>query len=64
MYLNNVLMTKQEAGNLDYFPSILWILVCKTHTDDGVPTIETCGLEQFGFLELEFYNPTEEWPYI
>ncbi len=49
MYLNNVLMTEQEAGNLDYFPSILWILVCKTHTDDGVPTSETFGLEQFGF---------------
>lgn len=53
--------TVWQVENPDYFPVMLWVLVYPTHADDGSPTIETCGLEQFGFCELEFYKPTEEW---
>lgn len=61
MYLQYVEITEQAAGDPDYFPAMLWVLVYQTRTEDGVPTVETCGLEQFGFLELVFYKPTEEW---
>ncbi|MBD5136554.1 MAG: hypothetical protein HDT39_11435 [Lachnospiraceae bacterium] len=61
MYLNHVSITEQQTGNAEYFPTILWILVYPAYTDDGASTIETYGLEQFGFLELVFYNPKEEW---
>ena len=40
---------------------MLWILVYQTRADDGASAIETCGLAQFGFLELRFYKPEEEW---
>lgn len=63
MYLKYALISEREEKDPAYFPTMLWILVYQTHTDDGVPTIETCGLEEFGFLELEFYKPTEEWAY-
>lgn len=61
MYLKYVSITEQEAGNPDYFPSLLWVLVYQTQAEDGTPTVETCGLAQFGFLELVFYHPREEW---
>ena len=54
-------ISEQEEKVPDYFPSMLWILVYQTRTEDGTPVIETCGLEQFGFPELQFYNPKEEW---
>lgn len=63
MYLEYAAITEQEAKDPSYFPSMLWILVYQARTEDGVPTVETCGLEQFGFLELEFYDPKEEWVY-
>lgn len=60
-YLNYAEMTHQTQGDESYFPSVLWVAVYPAYTDDGVPTIETCGLTQFGFLELEFFRPTEDW---
>ena len=61
MYVNYAAIAQREAGNPDYFPAMLWVLVYQTHTGDGAPTVETCGLAQFGFLELVFYKPAEEW---
>lgn len=61
MYLYYASISEQEEKVPDYFPSMLWILVYQTRTEDGTPVIETCGLEQFGFPELQFYNPKEEW---
>lgn len=61
VYLKYVSITEQQSGNPDYFPAMLWILVAPSNTDDGAPVIETAGLGEFGFLELQFYKPTEEW---
>lgn len=61
MYLHYAELSEQAADDPEYFPAILWVLVYQTCTEEGVPTVETCGLEQFGFLELVFYKPTEEW---
>lgn len=61
MYLHYAEMTEQEAGEPDDFPSMLWVLVYQTRAEDGASTVETCGLEQFGFMELVFYEPKEEW---
>lgn len=61
MYLNYASISEREEKDPAYFPAMLWVLVYQTRADDGAPTIETCGLEQFGFLELVFYKPTEEW---
>ena len=61
MYLNYVAITRQQRGNAEYFPAMLWILVAPSQTEDGANVIETCGLGEFGFLELQFYKPTEEW---
>lgn len=61
MYLHYAAITEQELENPDHFPSMLWILVCFTRAEDGAPTVETRGLNQFGFLELQFYKPREEW---
>lgn len=61
MYLKHAAINEQEENNTAYFPSILWILVYQTHADDGASTVETCGLAQFGFWELQFYKPEEEW---
>ncbi len=61
VYQKYAAVAEQEGADSDGFPTILWILVYQTHSEDGTHTIETCGLEQFGFLELVFYKPTEEW---
>lgn len=61
MYLKYASISEREEKDPAYFPSMLWILVYQTRADDGAPVIETCGLEQFGFLELQFYKPAEEW---
>lgn len=63
MYLKYASIAQQQEDDPSYFPSTLWILVYQTHTEDGVNTVETCGLEQFGFCELQFYDPKEEWAY-
>lgn len=60
-YLKHVAIMEQQNGDPEYFPSMLWVLVCASRADDGSPTIETYGLEQFGFMELVFYKPTEDW---
>lgn len=62
MYLKHVDIIRKEKGNPDYFPSILWVLVYPTRAEDGNPTVETLGLGQFGFPELQFYKPEEELP--
>lgn len=62
MYLKHVDIIRKEKGNPDYFPSILWVLVYPTRAEDGNPTVETLGLWQFGFPELQFYKPEEELP--
>lgn len=61
MYLKYAAISEQEESDPAYFPSILWVLVYQTRADDGAAAIETCGLAQFGFLELQFYKPEEEW---
>lgn len=61
MYLKHTAIMEQQDGNPEYFPSILWVLVCPSRAEDGNPTIETYGLEEFGFMELVFYKPTEDW---
>ena len=61
MYLNHAAISEREEADPEYFPSVLWILVYQTCAEDGTPVIETCGLMQFGFLELQFYNPREDW---
>lgn len=60
MYLKHTSILKKRKNNVDYFPVMLWILVYSSQVGE-VPTIETSGLDQFGFLELQFYNPQEEW---
>lgn len=61
MYLNYAAICEREEKDPEYFPSILWVLAYQTRADDGAPTVETCGLAQFGFMELQFYNPKEDW---
>ena len=61
MYLNHAVISEREGHDPEYFPSVLWILAYQTRAEDGSPAIETCGLAQFGFLELQFYNPREDW---
>lgn len=61
MYLNYAAIHAENEQDPAYFPSILWVLAYETRTDDGVPTVETCGLAQFGFSELQFYHPREDW---
>ena len=60
MYLKHAAISAQAENDPAYFPAMLWILVYPTRADDGASAIETCGLSQFGFLELQFYEPTEE----
>lgn len=64
MYARYAAITEKEARNPDYFPPTLWILPYQTCTETGAAVIETCGLTEFGFLELGFYKPTEEWAQI
>ena len=54
-------MTTRPANCMDAPVSYTHLDVYKRQADDGAPVIETCGLEQFGFLELQFYKPAEEW---
>lgn len=61
MYMKYATINGEQSGNPDYFPAMLWILVAPSNNDDGAPVIETKGLGEFGFLELQFYQPTEEW---
>lgn len=61
MYLHYAAISEQEENDPAYFPAMLWISVYQTCAEDGEPAIETCGLAQFGFLELQFYKPEEEW---
>lgn len=61
VYLKYTAIAEQQRENPDFFPVLLWILVYAAHAEDKSPTIETLGLKQFGFLELQFYQPTEEW---
>lgn len=63
MYLRYAAISEQEETDPEYFPSMLWILVYQTVADDGAPAVETCGLAEFGFLELQFYHPKEDWAY-
>lgn len=60
VYLKNVEIIEEQNEKTEYFPAILWVLVFCSYTEDGSLTVETFGLEQFGFLELVFYKPTQE----
>ena len=53
MYLHYATISAKEEKDPAYFSAVLWVLVYQTHADDGTPTIETYGLAQFGFLELQ-----------
>lgn len=61
VYQKHTAIIEKELKNPEYFPAVLWILIYSTCEDNGTPVIETRGLEQFGFLELQFYDPREEW---
>lgn len=61
IYLHHAAIAERERNNPEYFPSLLWVLVYSTDEENGAHVIETCGLKEFGFLELEFYKPEEEW---
>lgn len=44
----------------EFFPAPLWVWVYITTTDEGKPTIQTQGLEDFGLPELGFFDPKRE----
>lgn len=60
-YLKHMAVMKREKENANYFPVMLWVLIYSSRARDGELTIETCGLEPFGFSELQFYDPKAEW---
>lgn len=62
MYLKQTDIIKQSKGDPHFFPVALWVLVYPAAADNGTRTIETRGLEQFGFMELLFYAPKKEPP--
>lgn len=62
MYLKQTDIIKQSKDDPRFFPVALWILVYPAAANNGTPTIETRGLEQFGFMELLFYAPKKEPP--
>lgn len=61
IYLHHAAIAERERDNPEYFPSLLWVLVYSTEEENGAHVIETCGLKDFGFMELQFYKPEEEW---
>lgn len=61
IYLHHADIAERERDNPEYFPSLLWVLVYSTEEENGAHVIETCGLKEFGFMELQFYKPEEEW---
>ena len=55
------LMEGKTWDNPDgFFPVPLWVWVYGTTTEEGRPTIQTQGLEDFGLPELGFFDPKRE----
>lgn len=62
-YLNYAAVLENNIDDPEYFPSPLWIGIVHAYSKD-TPVISTIGLKQFGFYELAFVKPQEEWPEI
>lgn len=60
-YLRHAAILNGDGGkDPDYFPAPLWIWVL-SQKQDSAPTVETIGLREFGFMELQFFRPRQDF---
>ncbi len=59
-YLHHAEILEREKEDTGYFPAPLWIALSQAE-NHGHRAIGTDGLRQFGFYELFFLDPKEEW---
>ena len=59
-YLRHAAILEQNLGDPEYFPAPLWIALSQAD-NHGHTAIGTDGLSAFGFPELFFLDPREEW---
>ena len=60
-YRNYAALTEENWQDPEFFAPVLWVRIGGYQDEDGAGRIYTHGLGDFGFPELEFYKPTEEW---
>ena len=60
-YQNYAALTEEHRQNPEFFAPVLWVRVNGYEDEDGAGRIYTQGLRDFGFPELEFYKPTQDW---
>lgn len=56
VYQKYAAVAEQEGADSDGFPTILWILVYQTHSEDGTHTIETAVWSNLAFWNWYFIN--------
>lgn len=59
-FLHHAGILEREKEDPAYFPAPLWIALSQGE-NSGHRAIGTDGLRQFGFYELFFFDPAEEW---
>lgn len=62
-FLHHAGVLEREWRDPDYFPAPLWIHLYQSREEEA-PVIGTLGLGQFGFFELYFYRPKEDWAHV
>ena len=62
-FLHHAAILEQNLEDPEYFPAPLWIALSQAN-NHGHTAIGTDGLSAFGFPELFFLNPREEWPQV
>jgi len=62
-FLHHAEILRKNAQDPDYFPAPLWVALSRGN-NQGHTAIGTDGLRQFGFPELFFLDPKEDWPQV
>lgn len=62
-FLHHAEILEREKDDPEYFPAPLWVALSQGE-NGGHRAIGTDGLRQFGFYELFFFDPREEWAQI
>lgn len=62
-FLRHAGVLEREWQNPEYFPAPLWIHLYQGREGEA-PIVGALGLGQFGFLDLYFYKPRQDWPEV